>query len=332
MNKKWVVLLMVGVFFAQCKRKPADAKDQAGGETAAGLEQKVILTIGDVSRTNRDLKNFIRQQYSDIFEKKDNDKLLSRLFDVFSERQIILFKAQQEGVTVTNEEVTAFLAEARSRGQAPDLDREMVHNTLQVQKFLLAAAYREIDVPDTDIAAYYEGHLDDYRKGEEIELHQIMVDDREKLLRIRSELLNQPGRFAEVARDESIAPETGKDGLMGFFEKGTLPKEMEEVVFSLKENEISPIVESPYGFHLFKVTRRRRSRMQPLASVRDEIQNKLLSARMTAAYDDLLQALKTEIPWRAHYENLYFSYKNPDPGANDNENKNFPGNDPPADG
>ncbi len=332
MNKKWVVLVMIAVMLSQCKRKTDEARDQAGGETAAALEQKVILTVGDVSRTNRDLKNFIRQQYSDIFEKKDNDKLLSRLFDVFSEQQVILFKAQKEGVTVEDEEVAAFLAEARSRGQAPDLDREMVRNTLMVQKFLLAAAYREIDVPDTDIAAYYEEHLDDYRKSEEIELHQIMVDDREKLLRIRSELLNQPGRFAEVARDESIAPETGRDGLMGFFEKGTLPQEMEEVVFSLKENEISPIVESPYGFHLFKVSRRRRSRMQPLASVRDEIRSKLLSARMTAAYDDFLQALKTEIPLRAHYENLYFSYKNPDPGANDNENKNFPGNDPPADG
>lgn len=332
MDKKWLVLLAIAVFFAQCKRKPAVAKDQSAGETAAALEQKVILTVGNVSRTNRDLKNFIHQQYSDIFEKQGNDKLLSRLFDVFSEQQLILFKARQEGVTVEEEEVAAFLADARARGQTQDLDREMVRNSLQAQKYLLAAAYREIDVPDGDIAAYYEGHLEDYRKGEEIELYQIMVDDREKLLRIRSELLNQPGRFAEIARAESIAPETGKDGLMGIFEKGTLPQEMEEVVFSLKENEISPIVESPYGFHLFKVTRRRRSRMQPLASVREEIRSKLLSVRMTAAYDALLQALKTEIPLRAHYQNLYFSYKNPDPGANDNENKNFPDSDLPAGG
>ena len=71
---------------------------------------------------------------------------------------------------------------------------------------------------------------------------------------------------------------------MGFFEKGMLPQEMEEVVFSLKVNEISPIVESPYGFHLFKVTRKRKSRMQLLAAVKDEIKSKLLSAKLTAAY------------------------------------------------
>lgn len=332
MNKKWAVLVLLAVFFPQCQRKPADAKEPAGGESAATLEQKVILTIGDLRRTNRDLKNFIRLQYADMFEKQGDDKLLSRLFDLFCEQQVILFKAQREGVTVEDGEVDAFLAEARSRGQAPDLDREMVRNTLRVQKFLLAAAYREIDVPDAEVAAYYEGHLDDYRKNEEIELHQIMVDDREKLLRIRSELLNQPGRFAEIARDESIAPEAGKGGLMGFFEQGTLPQEMEEVVFSLKEDEISPIVESPYGFHLFKVTRRSRARMQPLAEVQDEIRSKLLSAKMTGAYDEFLRALKAEVPLRAHHENLYFSYMNPDPGANDNENKNFSGGDPTAGG
>lgn len=332
MNKKWVMLLMIAVFFGQCKKKSADAKDQATGETAAILEQKVILTIGDVNRTNRDLKNFICLQYKDIFENKDNDKLLSRLFDVFIEQQVILFKAKQQGVDVDDEEVNVFLAEARSRGQAPDLDREMVRSALQVQKFLLTTAYKEIDVPAAAIAAYYEGHLGDYQKSEEIELHQIMINDREKLLRIRSELLNEPARFAEVARSESIAPEAGKGGLMGFFEKGTLPQEMEEVVFSLKENEISPIVESPYGFHLFKVTRRRLSRMQPLAAVKDEIKSKLLSAKMTAAYDELLKALKAEIPLRVHYEDLYFSYKNPDSGANDNENKNLAGDHTLSDG
>ena len=96
-----------------------------------------------------------------------------------------------------------------------------------------------------------------------------MVNDREKLLKIRSELLKQPSRFEEIARSESISPEAANGGAMGFFEKGMLPQEMEEVVFSLKVNEISPIVESPYGFHLFKVTQKRKARMQLLADVKD---------------------------------------------------------------
>jgi parvulin-like peptidyl-prolyl isomerase len=331
MNKKWVILLLGVVFFCGCgKNSPGDGP-AAPVEPAMDSENKVILAIGSATRTNRDLKNFIQMQYADIFEKKNNDKLLSRLFDVFCEQQVILFKAIQEGVRVDDDEVAAFLNEARARGQAPALDREMVRNVLRVQKYLLAGAYRDIDVSDAEIARYYEAHLGDYQKTEEIELFQIMVNDREKLLRLRSELLRQPARFEEIARGESVAPEAGKGGAMGYFEKGMLPKEMEDVVFSLKVNEISPIVESPYGFHLFKVTRKRKSRMQLLADVNDEIKSKLLSAKLTSAYADFLQGLQAEVPVRPSYENLYFTYIKPDSGVNDNESKNIPGNDPPAD-
>ena len=327
MNKKWVVFLCCAVFFSQCKKSSPSDDPAPAVDPAAASAGKVILTIGSAALSNQDLKNFIQLQYTDIFEKKNNDKLLSRLFDVFCEQQVIRFKADQEGIQVGDDEVAAFLNEAQARGQAPALDRELVRNTLKVQKYLLAGAYRDIDVTEAEIARYYEAHLGDYQKTEEIELHQIMLNDREKLLQVRSELLNQPARFTEIARGESISPEAAKGGAMGFFEKGMLPQEMEEVVFSLKVNEISPIVESPYGFHLFKVTRKRKSRMQLLAAVKDEIRSKLLSSKLTAAYADFLQGLKAEVPVQARYENLYFNYIKPDPGVNDNENKNLSGDD-----
>ncbi len=327
MNKKWVIFLCLAVFFCQCNKKSLDDDSVTPIDPAVAGESKVILTIGGAALSNHDLKNFIQLQYADIFEKKNNDKLLSRLFDVFCEQQVLLFKANQEGIPVDDDEITAFLGEAQSRGQAPTLDRNLVRNTLKVQKYLLAGAYRDIAVNDAEIAGYYEAHLGDYKKTEEIELYQIMLNDREKLLRIRSELLEQPARFAESARGESISPEAGKGGAMGLFEKGMLPEEMEKVVFSLKVNEISPIVESPYGFHLFKVTRKQKSRMQLLAAVKDEIRSKLLSSKLTDAYAAFLQGLKAEVPVQARYENLYFNYSKPDSGVNDNENKNLSGGD-----
>ena len=76
----------------------------------------------------------------------------------------------------------------------------MIRNVLKVQKYLLANVYKDIAVSDAEVAQFYESHLTDFRKTEEIQLFQIMVKDREKLLKIRQELLNQPSRFEEVAR------------------------------------------------------------------------------------------------------------------------------------
>jgi len=328
MKKKWVVFLALALFCGQCKKKPQATGEAPAADPAAARDQLVILAIGDASLTNLDLKNFIQLQYSDLFAKKNNDKLLSRLFDLFCEQQMILYRANQDGVQVDDADVAAYLSEIQARHQDREFDREMVRNSLRVQKYLLAGAYRDIDVSDREISRYYEAHLGDYQKSEEIELFQIMTQDREKLLGIRSELLRQPARFAEFARSDSIAPEAGNGGAMGLFEKGMLPQEMEGVVFSLSVNEISPIVESPYGFHLFKITRKRKSRMQRLEAVKDEIKSKLLSAKLTAAYDEFLQGLKAEVPVRIHHENLYFSYVKSEPGVSENENQSLPDSDP----
>ncbi|MCJ7524224.1 MAG: peptidylprolyl isomerase, partial [Candidatus Aminicenantes bacterium] len=271
MNKKWFFILAFALFFGQCKNQSDGGKVPTPVDQAAASESKVILSITDVSLTNRDLKNFIKLQYSDVFEQKNNDKLLSRLFDVFCEQQIIWFKAKQSDIQVGGDEISAYLKEVQSRRPDLDIDRQMISNLLKVQKYLLVQAYKDIEVNDSEVARFYEANLKEFKKSEEIQLFQIMVKDRENLLAIRSELLNQPSRFEEIARSKSLSPEAANGGAMGFFEKGMLPQEMEEVVFSLKVNEISPIVESPYGFHLFKIVRKRKSRMLLLAAVKDEI-------------------------------------------------------------
>lgn len=78
---------------------------------------------------------------------------------------------------------------------------------------------------------------------------------RTRIDRIRAELRNNPGRFEELVKLHSQDPgSAGKGGDLGFFGKGVMTKAFEEAAFKLKENELSPVVESEYGFHIIKVT------------------------------------------------------------------------------
>ncbi len=324
-------IFLIVVFFAQCKNSSVDKDVKPVLDQTAAIEKKIIMTIGSISLSNREFKDFIKLQHADAFEQKSNDKLISRLFDVFCEQQILLFKAEQAGIQVNESDVGEYLDQIKSK--QPDLvvDGSTVRQALKVQKYLLTKVYKDIEVSDMEVKQFYESHLTDFRRNEEIQLFQILTKDREKLLKIRQELVNQPSRFEEIARRESVSPDAAQGGAMGFFEKGILPQEMEDVVFSLKVNEISPIVESPYGFHLFKITRKRKARMLLLAGVKDEIKNKMLSARLEDAYQDFLSVLKKEIPVHIHYDNLYFSYIKSDSGVSENETKNLSDGDPDPD-
>jgi peptidyl-prolyl cis-trans isomerase SurA len=67
------------------------------------------------------------------------------------------------------------------------------------------------------------------------------------------------GDFERVAKRESMDAAT-KDlgGDLGWRKRGDLPIELERLMFgplAIKQGEVSPVVESPYGFHLLRIDR-----------------------------------------------------------------------------
>ena len=60
--------------------------------------------------------------------------------------------------------------------------------------------------------------------------------------------------FAALASEHSGDQITAKNGGdIGFLRKGTMPESFDDALFSMKVDEISEIVETPYGFHVIKV-------------------------------------------------------------------------------
>lgn len=321
MKQKWLVAvwLMIGIW--ACKAAPDSTRDQQAEAKAEASDRQSILTINDQSFTNRDLKDFITLQYSDTFTAQANEKLLSRLFDQFIDQQLVVFKAKQEGIEVSPAESDDYFKKMNIAPADVNAKSKLTQDAIKVQKYLITRVYNTIQVDDREIQRYYESHLDEFRKTDEILLHQILLKDREKAIRVRGELLNSPGRFVEMARLESESPEAADGGQMGYFERGVLPAEMENVVFSLKIEEISPVVESPYGFHIFKVTEKRRRRLLTLKMVLPEVKNKLMAEKLNQAYENFLGQLRRELTIQVRYPNLYFSYQPIDNGETANANQ-----------
>jgi peptidyl-prolyl cis-trans isomerase SurA len=126
----------------------------------------------------------------------------------------------------------------------------------------------------------------------EVELAELLIKptvnqiEREKALKEAEELyekiLNKDD-FAELAKKHSDDIASGKKGGdLGYAKRGTYVPEFEAAVFTLKENEISEIVETEYGFHIIQqITRRgnsvkaRHILVAPQITTQDELDAKL---------------------------------------------------------
>ena len=116
---------------------------------------------------------------------------------------------------------------------------------------------------------------------EEIKLRAILIKPKQEkggetgalqLMRDLVKRLKEGCDFAGLAKEYSDDPAASEGGLMGYVKKGDLMPQIEDIVFKLKEGEVTGIIKSPLGYHVFKVDEKKVRRMRELAEVRQDIE------------------------------------------------------------
>ena len=80
---------------------------------------------------------------------------------------------------------------------------------------------------------------------------------RQRTLGIRKRIVDGGEKFAKVAAEVSDDPGSAKaGGDLGFFSRGAMEPALEQAAFSLKLDEVSAPVRSPFGWHLVQVLER----------------------------------------------------------------------------
>jgi parvulin-like peptidyl-prolyl isomerase len=65
----------------------------------------------------------------------------------------------------------------------------------------------------------------------------------------------KPADFAKLAKQHSDGPSKTKGGDLGSFKKGMMSPNFDKAVFALKVDEVSEVVETPFGFHVIQRTK-----------------------------------------------------------------------------
>ncbi len=103
---------------------------------------------------------------------------------------------------------------------------------------------------DAEMKKYYNKNKAEFK---EVRASHILVKSEEEAKEIKKKL-DQGGDFAALAKEKSTDPGSApRGGDLGFFTKDRMVKAFSDAAFSLKVNEISKPVQSPFGFHIIKV-------------------------------------------------------------------------------
>jgi len=217
-------------------------------------------------------------------------------------------------ITVSDEELADAIAQAKGRfsSEAEFLQAlQQHHMTLQdlearyrdqmtIQRLVDREVRSRIAVAPSEITAYYQAHMDDYRSPEAVRLSNILIrvsgmwDDARAKAKAHDlwSALKAGATFAELARRHSEGPNADGGGMMGWIERGRLMPEIEQAVFAIEPGQLTPVVKSPLGYHIFRIEERRPAQTKPVAEVSGEIEDALYQEQYRQRYAEWIGRLK----------------------------------------
>jgi peptidyl-prolyl cis-trans isomerase C len=227
------------------------------------------------------------------------------LLETLIDRAVLLQAAKTAQVAVTPEEVDRRVLALASEYPAESFDAALAQGQttrselekktkeqLTIEKLFDKEVYARVAVTEDQIRRYFDAHTAEFTEPEQVRASQIVVkglDDAKKL----QQQLWAGKKFPDLARRYSLGPEARVGGDLGFFARGVMPPQFDEQLFKLPVNQVSDVVSTDYGFHLFKVMEKKAGRKRELAEVRGQIEKRLLGELREKAQKDYVKSLRS---------------------------------------
>ena len=162
--------------------------------------------------------------------------------------------------------------------------KKNITRQIYVDEYLKNEGISDPDIPEERIREFYDGSPQNYERKETVEVSHILIkvdetagpEEKEKAylkaVEIRKEILAGKD-FAEMAKEHSQCNSGSGGGGLGYQERGYMPKEFDEVAFTIEKDTVSDVVETKFGYHIIKVTDKLPGGIAPYEEVRDFIKN-----------------------------------------------------------
>lgn len=257
------------VLFSACRQPPA-----IGADVAVRIDGEEI-PYGAFEAHLR--SNF------DAEETSLEGQAQNRLFDQFLDEQLLLRLAIERGLV------------------EPGVDQR------QAVEFLLRGQPRPAWT-EPQLRAYYQAHLTDFERREEVHLRQILVHDRADAEQAQGALADGED-FPQVAARFSQAPNAQMGGDQGRLSREDLPSSYADAIFDLAVGEVTGIVAADYGYHLFEVVARYPAEVATFEEVAAEIRRTLEGQRVDETVEGFIQEARERYNVTVFPDNFPFDYQ-----------------------
>ncbi|WP_270937619.1 peptidylprolyl isomerase [Falsiroseomonas oryzae] len=191
----------------------------------------------------------------------------------------------------------AIVAAARARGLDRDSEVQARIRRAEEETLQQALLLREVQplLTEEALRARYQREVAGRAAEEEVRARHILVPTEQEARAALAEVRRPGADFAEVARRRSSGPGSREGGDLGFFKRGDMIPEFEQVAFTLRPGEISANpVRTQFGWHVIKVEERRAVPPPSFEESREQLRQQVFEDGVNQAVERIRAAANIE--------------------------------------
>lgn len=279
-----------------------------------------IITRTDYEREQQQLKDEAQQQdpaHAAQMVAEGQKDVLRGLID----RELLLEKGKDLSITADTELIKR-LDEMRKQMKLDTMEdlekaataqgvsfedfKQNMRTEIITQQVIQREVGSRLNISKDDEHLFYDQHKSELARPEEVKLSEILVsteqagNDEQKIAAAQAkadDLLKQikaGANFDEVAKKESQGPSAAQGGDLGFFEHGKLAKQLEDLTFGMKKDDVSNVIRTKQGFVILKVTEHQNAGVPSYTEVEPRLQEAVYMQRLQPALREYLKKLREE--------------------------------------
>jgi peptidyl-prolyl cis-trans isomerase C len=297
---------------------PANAKDVK--------PEEIVVTINGTIITQAEIDADIEKKMAGAKGKMPPEQLVQirtkmqeKAVDFFITKTVLTQACSENKITASPAEVDKALDEMRkslpenmtfedalkANGISLEALKKDISFKLMVDK-LFETNIKAAPAPtDSEVKEFYEQNKKSFDVQESVEARHILIKSskeedekvraakRARIEELRKQLINGAD-FAQTASANSDCPSKQKGGSLGTFERGRMVKEFDDAAFSQKVDEIGPVIETNFGYHIIQVQAHKPASQRSFDEVKDKIKMHLEQKNKNLAVRDYIEGLKNK--------------------------------------
>lgn len=227
------------------------------------LIKRELLYMSAQSNVKMDIKKSVDEEYENIKKK---------------------FKSEQD--------FQKYLSE---RGLTEKEIKDNIGKNIILENFVKSQS-EKVKVTDNEIKEFYNENKVQFKEKEQVRASHIIILTNDKDEKKAEETINKIYNeikggldFAEAAKKYSEDGSAQQGGDLGYFGRGKMVQEFEEVAFKMNKNEISKPFKSRFGYHILKVTDKKPEKQLSFEEVKEDVKNIIISEKTKKLLDDIIE-------------------------------------------